>query len=210
MRYFALPLMAAFLTISACSQAAEPTSSSQQKELVISSPALDMKPIGNWIVLKADSHVRFTATQQGNSFTGEFANYDVLINFKEDAVENASVVAEIDVTSIESGDEERDSTLIGTDWFNVKSTPKAVFRSDDFIKTGESSYEARGTLAMKETSQPLNLPFTLDITGSKAEMNGKITLDRTLWNVGSGSWSTDEWVSTNVTIDVKITAENPN
>lgn len=210
MRYFTLPLMATFLTISACSQAAEPTSSSQPTESKVSNAALDIKPIGNWIVLKADSHVKFTATQQGSSFTGEFTNYDVLINFKEDAVENASVVAEIDVTSIASGDEERDSTLVGTDWFNVKSTPKAVFRSDDFIKTGESSYEARGTLSMKGKSQPLTLPFTLDITGSKAQMNGKITLDRTLWNVGAGSWATDEWVSTNVTVDVKITAENPN
>lgn len=208
MRYFALPLTAAFLTISACSQAAEPTSKSADKPVM--SPTSNMKPIGNWIVLKNESHVKFTATQQGNSFTGGFSDYDVLINFKEDAVEDASVVAEIDVTSIGSGDEERDSTLIGKDWFNVKSIPKAVFRSDDFVKTGENSYEARGTLSMKDTSQPLTLPFTLDITGSKAQMDGQVTLDRTLWNVGTGSWSTDEWVSTNVTVDVKISAENPN
>ncbi|WP_051279310.1 YceI family protein [Hellea balneolensis] len=207
MRYFALPITATFLTVSACSQAAEPTSSSQP---TISSPALDMKPIGNWIVVKADSHIKFTATQQGKGFTGEFENYDVLINFNEDAIDAASVVAEIDVSSISTGDEERDSTLIGTDWFNVKSIPKAVFRSDDFIKTGDKRYEARGTLSMKDTSQPLTLPFTLDITGSKAEMDAELTLDRTLWNVGAGSWATDEWVSTKVVVDIKISAENPN
>ena len=72
---------------------------------------------------------------------------------------------------------------------------------------GNNSYEARGTLSMKGKSQPLTLPFILDITGAKAEMEGSVTLDRTLWEVGTGAWSTDEWVSTEVVVDVKISAE---
>jgi len=38
-------------------------------------------------------------------------------------------------------------------------------------------------------------------------MSGQVTIDRTLWNLGSGAWSTDEWVSTAVIIEVKIKAE---
>lgn len=206
MKLLTLPLMTAFLAVSACSQAAEPIA----KQETAPAARTSMERIGNWIVLKDSSHVKFTGSQQGKAFTGEFQKYDVLINFKEDAVEEASVTATIDLASVSAGDKDRDGALPGKEWFDVKNSPKAVFRSDDFIKTGESSYEARGTLSMKGKSQPLTLPFTLDITGSKAQMNGKITLDRTLWNVGAGSWATDEWVSTNVTVDVKITAENPN
>ena len=208
MKIFALPIIAAALSLSACSQASEPTSKLAVEPA--SAPTTQIKRIGNWIVIKSGSHVKFTATQQGKAFTGEFSKYDVLINFNEDAIQDANVMAEIDVTSIASGDAERDSTLVGKEWFNVKSIPKAVFKSDDFVKTGANTYEARGTLMMKDKSQPLTLPFTLDITGSKAEMSGKVTLDRRMWEVGTGSWSTDEWVSTDVVVDVKISAENPN
>ena len=206
MKRFALPLMTALLAVSACSQAAEPTAKLDPAPAAKTS----MERIGNWIVLKDSSHVKFTASQQGKAFTGEFQKYDVLINFKEDAVEEASVTATIDLASVSAGDKDRDGALPGKEWFDVKNTPKAVFQSDDFVKTGDNAYEARGTLSMKGKSQPLTLPFTLDITGARAEMEGEVTIDRTLWEVGSGNWSTNEWVSTKVVVDVKITAENPN
>lgn len=192
------------MAVSGCSQASQPTHNNAAE----AAPA-KMERIGNWLVVKADSHVKFTASQQGNSFTGEFATFDALINFNEDAVENASVTATIDLASVSAGDKERDGALPGKEWFDVKNTPKAVFASDDFVKIGENSYEARGTLSMKGKSHPLTLPFTLDVNGAKAEMAGQVTLDRTLWEVGTGAWSTDEWASTKVTVDVKISAESP-
>lgn len=167
-----------------------------------------MEKIGNWLVVKAASHVKFTATQQGNEFTGTFETFDAIINFKEDTIEKANVTATIDLKSVSAGDKDRDGALPGKEWFNIKAFPKAIFQSNDFIKTGENNYEARGTLSMKGKSQPLTLPFTLDISGAKAEMAGTVTLDRTLWEVGTGAWATDEWVSTKVMVDVKISAEN--
>jgi len=205
MKLSALPLTAIFLAISACSQANEPAA--QLTADPISSPTKSMELIGNWLVLKDDSHVNFTATQQGSEFTGEFKAYDVLINFTEDAIEDANIIATIDIDSVSAGDKDRDGALPGKEWFDVKAFPKAVFQSDDFVKMGNNSYEARGTLSMKGKSQPLTLPFILDITGAKAEMEGSVTLDRTLWEVGTGAWSTDEWVSTEVVVDVKISAE---
>lgn len=210
MKIFALPILTAalVLSLSGCSQASEPAPKLAAQSAPVAAPSAER--IGNWLVNKAESHIHFTASQQGESFTGKFENYDVLINFKEDAIENASVKATIDVSSISASDKDRDGALPGKEWFNVKSFPKAVFQSDNFAKIGSNSYEARGTLTMKDKSQPLTLPFTLDITGAKAEMSGSVTLDRTLWEVGTGAWATDEWVSTDVTVDIKISAENPN
>ncbi|MEP3888850.1 MAG: YceI family protein [Hellea sp.] len=214
MKIFALPIIAAALSlsVSACSQTTSQPSEAAPKLTAASEPlpAAGQERIGNWLVVKKDSHIKFTASQEGKSFTGGFESYDVIINFKEDAIETANVTANIDVGSISAGDKDRDGALPGKEWFNVKSFPEAVFESDDFIKTGNNTYEARGTLTMKDNSQPLTLPFTLDITGSKAEMAGSVTLDRTLWEVGTGAWATDEWVSTDVTVDIKISAETPN
>jgi polyisoprenoid-binding protein YceI len=211
MKLFAIPLTAAFLAVSACSQAAPNTSEpapTPPAKATEAAPA-KMERIGNWLVVKSESHVNFTASLQGKDFTGGFDTFDAVINFKEDAVEDASVTATIHLASVSAGDKERDAALPGKEWFNIKSFPKAVFQSDNFVKTGDGQYEARGTLSMKGKSQPLTLPFTLDIDGSRAEMDGKVTLDRTLWDVGTGNWSTDEWASTKVLVDVKIVAESP-
>lgn len=212
MKILALPLITTLLSISACGQASEPAAkrAAQASEPAPPVTPAKMEQLGNWLVAKADSHIKFTASQQGKSFTGEFKNYDVVINFKEDAIDDASVLATIDVSSISAGDKDRDGALPGKEWFNVKSFPKAVFQSGEFTKTGNNSYEARGTLSMKGKSQLFTLPFTLDINGSKAQMSGQVKLDRTLWEVGTGAWATDEWVSTDVTVDIKISAENPN
>lgn len=208
MKLSALPIAATFLAIAACSQASEPTTKLTAEPASSSAP--NAETIGNWRVVKTDSHVEFTASQQGTEFTGEFERFDALINFDENAIDKATVTATIDLTSVAAGDKDRDGALPGKEWFNVKNFPKAVFQSDDFVKTGANSYEARGTLSMKEATQPLTLPFTLDINGTQAEMEGTVTLDRTLWEVGTGAWATDEWVSTTVIVDVKIKAEASN
>ncbi|MDB2438259.1 YceI family protein [Hellea sp.] len=212
MKIITLPLIAALLAVSACSQASEPAAkrAAQATEPAPVATLAKVERVGNWTVIKANSHIKFTASQQGKSFTGEFKDYDVVINFKKDALKEAGVTATINVASIAAGDKDRNSALPGKEWFNVTAFPKAVFKSDDFVKVSGNQYEARGTLTMKGKSQPLTLPFTLDINGAKAQMAGKVKLDRTLWKVGTGSWSTDEWVSTDVTVDIKISAESAN
>jgi len=209
MRLFAIPLITAFLAISSCSQAAPNTAESTPPAKIAEANPAKMEHIGNWVVVKTDSHVKFTASQQNTEFTGEFSTFDAVISFKEDAVEQASVTATIHLASVSAGDKERDGALPGKEWFDVKNFPKAVFQSDDFVKLDGNSYEARGTLMMKGKSQPLTLPFTLDIDDARAKMAGSVTIDRTLWEVGTGAWSTDEWASTKVVVDVKIVAESP-
>jgi len=206
MRRFTIPLMAAALIFASCNQSTETVPNATETPPVTT---MDMERIGNWLVIPDKSNIQFTATQQSESFTGEFLNYSVLINFKEDQLDTANVRAAIDLSSVSAGNKDRDGALPGKEWVAVKSFPEAIFRSDEFVKTGEGTYEARGTLSMKGTSHPVTLPFTLDINGSVADMTGRVTLDRTLWDVGSGTWASGDQVSTEVVVDIKISAESP-
>lgn len=162
---------------------------------------------GAWEKIDAESHLKFTAKQQGDEFTGQFETFETDIVFDPANLEAASIKAVIDITSVAAGSKDRDGALPGKDWFFVKKFPNAVFESTEFSKTGDDSYEAAGTLSIKGVSQPLTLPFTLTITDGIADMSGQVTIDRTQWKVGSGAWSTDEWVSTAVVLDIKIKAE---
>ncbi len=62
-----------------------------------------------------------------------------------------------------------------------------------------------GTLSIRGVSKAVQLPFTLTITGNKADMNGSLVIDRSLWSIGAGSWQ-DHSVDPNVTVKVKLSA----
>lgn len=167
-----------------------------------------MLKVGNWTLVPSESHIKFTATQTGDVFTGEFKAFEAVISFDPDDVEGASVTATIDMSSFEAGDDERNGALPSKDWFFVKSHPKAVFQSDNFTKLSDDKYEAAGTLTLKGKTQALTLPFELNIEGTRAVMKGSVSLNRGDYGVGQGAWATDEWVSLDVKIDVKVTATN--
>jgi len=197
-------IFATAISISGCSQAQEAAPLSAQVSAKVKQ---DKAQTGNWAVIAAESHVKFTAKQQGNGFTGQFNEFEADINFDPANIGAASVTAAIDIASIMAGDKDRDGALPGKEWFFTKKFPKAVFQSNDFTQTGPESYAAAGTLSIKGTDHPLTLPFTLTVKDGTADMSGQVTIDRTLWELGSGVWSTDEWVSTAVDIDIKIKAE---
>lgn len=196
--------MTATLAFAACSQAQENANSNASP---INTAQNHQAIKSQWDVILPKSHVKFTAQQQGQDFTGQFNKFDANIQFNPDNLDKARVSAMIDISSISAGDKDRDGALPGSDWFFVKKFPKAVFKSDDFTQTGQNSYAAAGVLSIKGVNHPLTLPFTLDISNQEATMNGRVTIDRTLWGIGSGAWSNDEWVSTSVIIDIKIQAE---
>jgi len=188
-----------------CSQAGE----TNPAEGANASPAAQSEAMGNWAVDRANSHIRFTGSQQGTEFSGHFGDFSAVINFDKAAVDKANVSVSIDVGSIDAGDKDRNGALPGRDWFFVKDFPTARFESDDFEHLGGESYEARGRLVMKGIEQDLTLPFTLEFVDGKAFMDSTFSIDRTLWNVGTGDWASGEWVGKDVALSIHIEASNP-
>lgn len=46
---------------------------------------------------------------------------------------------------------------------------------------------AEGTLTIRDRTHPVTLPFTLEIEGDTARMQGATTLDRMRYDVGAGT-----------------------
>lgn len=159
----------------------------------------------NWTVVQDESHLKFTAKQEGKPFTGEFKTFDADIKFDLDNLDASMVTVTIPLVQVDAGTRDRNSTLPDKVWFSTKKFPEAVFESNDITSVGGNDYLAKGTLTLKGLSKNLDLPFSLDIT-DQAVMTSNITLDRTVWNVGEDPWNTDEWVSLAVELDIKVVA----
>lgn len=164
---------------------------------------------GNWLIVPSESHIKFSAKQEGEPFTGSFERFSGYIQFLPEQLDASSVRIEIPIESISAGTKDRDNTLPGKVWFSTKAFPKAVFEASDFSRISGNDYVATGTLTMKGKTLPLELPFNLDINNGRAVMTATPMLDRTKWDVGADPWNTDEWVSTGVALDIRVVATDP-
>ncbi|MFW5661776.1 MAG: YceI family protein [Oceanicaulis sp.] len=157
----------------------------------------------DWTLDQAASRVAFEATAFGSPFTGAFEDFSADITLDPDNLDAARIEAVVRAGSAELSNAQYASNMNGGDGLAVEQHPEARFVSDDIRAAGDG-YEAVGTLTVKGRSQPLTLPFTLEIDDDRAVANGSFTIDRAEFGVGSGSWSD---VGPSVTVTVHVEAD---
>lgn len=158
-----------------------------------------------WTVAKG-STLGFTATWSGEALQGKFTRWTADILFSPEALDRSKLTVSIDMTSAETGDAQRDSSLPGDDFFAAAANPRATFTASRFRKTGEGRYVADGTLSLRGVKKPLSLPFSLKIDGDTATARGVTTLDRTTFGVGQGEWASTDQIAANVKVSFALTA----
>lgn len=193
-------LISSFVGLSAALSACSQASSAEEAQTVSTSEVT-----ANWDIQADDSHIQFSAEQEGTTFTGEFREFSGVISFDPAAPETGSVRITVPLKSVDAGSKDRTSSLPDKVWFSAKAFPEAVYTSSDISAQGDG-YVAKGELTLKGVSVPLDLPFNLDVDGTSAVMTSTVEMDRTLWNIGAAPWDTDEWVSRTVKLDLKVTA----
>jgi polyisoprenoid-binding protein YceI len=172
---------------------------------LIASPAL-AAPAARWAVDSAASKLGFKGAMNGEAFTGVFKRWSADIAFDPKNLPGSKAAVSVDVGSAATGDADRDQAMPTADWFAAAKFPKATFVTSSIKNTGGDHYVAQGMLSIRGASRPAALPFTLDIAGDTAKMNGELVLDRTAFGVGQGQWANGQVVDTKVTVVVAVTA----
>jgi polyisoprenoid-binding protein YceI len=137
---------------------------------------------------------------------GSFKQWTADIVFSPDDLKNSSLTVRVDLASVATGDEQRDSALPSADWFDVANHPTAIFQASQFKKVAEGSYKADGTLSLRDKTAPLVLSFKLKIVGDKATAKGSTTLDRTVFGVGQGEFLATDQIPAAVKVSFNLTA----
>jgi len=156
-----------------------------------------------WTVDYDKSAVTFTGEASGDAFDGEFETFQAEIRFDPDNLEGSAINASVVVTSINSGDNSRDSEALSDNWLNPSIQPEARFTSTDIRATADG-YEAVGSLSVKGEAREFTLPFTVEIEGDTAIASSSFGFQRRQWNVGGGDF--DDSVSDSISVAIDITA----
>jgi len=99
---------------------------------------------------------------------GKFANFSASIVTAENPADS-SVVAEIDLTSINTGNEQRDGHLRSADFFEVDNHPVMTYRSTAVDADGDD-WRLDGDLTLHGTTRPV--PLKLELNGFTADPYG--------------------------------------
>lgn len=160
----------------------------------------------DWSVDAARSTLGFTGSVSGKDFEGKFKSWSAEIAFDQANPSSGHAKVTIDMASAVTGDRQRDAALPGSDWFDVKKAPQALFEASGFKALGGNRFEADGTLTIRGIKKSVAMPFTLDLTGDDAHAKGKLDIVRTDYGVGQGEWSTADTVGLNVSITFDLIA----
>lgn len=148
----------------------------------------------------ARSSVSFSGSAQGEAFEGKFTRFSATVSI--DAAATA-LTAEVDVTSVDTQNSERDETLATAEFFDFANFPKAMFRTTACRAAGSGRFECDAELTIRDRTRKLAFPFTLDEDG-RATLDAKVTLDRTQFDVGTGDWAGEDAVAHAVEVTVHL------
>ncbi|HAU1296015.1 TPA: YceI family protein [Legionella pneumophila] len=160
-----------------------------------------------WEIIPAQSEITFTGTQNGAPVTGRFKAFTGQIFADPSNYKAGSIHITIDMNSIAAPFEDIVTTLASPDWFNVKAFPNAEFKATKFNQLDDKTYEAEGTLTVRDKSAPVTLKFVVEqVSNDQALVEGSTTIKRSTFGVGQGEWASTDEIQDEVIVRFKISA----
>jgi polyisoprenoid-binding protein YceI len=143
---------------------------------------------------KAHSRVTFTVTKWGFAeVEGRFYDFIGNVVFDEQHPEQSRVDWRVRIDSVETGAPNRDKALQGRDYFDAARFPEMRFVSDSVTPLGNSRFEVKGQLTIRDKTRPVTIratysgSHTIPQEGTYTIFQTEFTIDRYDFGVVGGS-----------------------
>jgi polyisoprenoid-binding protein YceI len=124
----------------------------------------------------AHSNVQFSIRHMMiSNVRGSFTKVTGAVEYDADNVATTTVSAEVDVTSINTGDEKRDGHLKSADFFEVDKYPTMTFVSRKVEKTGDDEFRVTGDLTIHGVTKETILTAS-EVTSEGTDPWGQIRI----------------------------------
>jgi len=165
-----------------------------------------------WTVVPAQSSVTFVGTQQGEKFTGVFGAFTARIRFAPAELASSRLESTLQMGSVTTMSEERDDTLVTSQWFDSVQFPTATFRTVAVRAAaagapgaaGAAGFTADADLTIKDRTKRIVFPFSWQARPDAAVLDARVTIDRLDFGVGAGEWADESIVGRKVEVIVHL------
>jgi len=115
---------------------------------------------------KSHANLSFSYNHLGYSTTeGRFGNWDGTLLIDKDEPSRSSIEFTIDITSLDTFFDDRDTHFLSADFFDAGKYPTATFKSTKVEKTGENQLQVTGDLTIKDITKPVTLEVNVTAFG---------------------------------------------
>ncbi len=134
----------------------------------------------SWVIDNVHSHIGFSVKHvMVTTVRGQFKSYRATqVNIDPTDFTRSSFAGEIDVASIDTGNNDRDNHLRTNDFFDAPNHPKILFKTVRIEKTGPGEFTVLGDLTIRGVTQAVSLdveyngvaksPYGKTVTGLSA------------------------------------------
>jgi polyisoprenoid-binding protein YceI len=160
---------------------------------------------------KSHSYIGFSVKYMGFAMVrGRFETFNGTFKYNEKDIVKTSVSLSIDVNSIDTDNERRDTDLKSGNWFDVENFPQITFVSNG-VRRIDSGFEIIGNLTIKSVTNEVVIKMNpasgvlKDVRGdSQVILSGETTINRTAFGVEGKRWSAVKEGITGVADEVRI------
>lgn len=145
-------------------------------------------PTGTWTVDPAHSNVEFSAKHLGiATVRGAFNQFEGTFEVGEDG--SAHARGTVEVASIDTNEDQRDTHLRSEDFFHAEVHPQLSFESSEIRPVGEDTFLIHGDLTMRGVTRPIVLEAELQGTeidpwgNERVGLEARGQLNRRDWNM---------------------------
>ena len=114
--------------------------------------------VQRWHIDPAHSEIRFKVKHMMiSTVTGSFKKFSATVESPENGFDNARIMFEADVSSIDTGMPDRDNHLKSDDFFNAQAYPRLTFVSTSMERKSEEEYVLKGRLTIRDVTKDVTL-----------------------------------------------------
>lgn len=150
------------------------------------------------------SEIRFVAKQMNVPTEGRFRKFSADIQFDPARPEAAKAQIEVDLGSIDMGNEDGETEVKRRPWFNIELFPKASFTGAAAKPLGGGRFEMPGKLGIKGIFRDVTLAFALRQEGGNLVAEGSYPLQRLDFKIGEGAWADTDTVANEVQVRFRV------
>ena len=152
---------------------------------------------------QAGSSLKFTASYEGESFTGRFEQFDAAIRFDPANLADSRFDVRIALASAQTDNEERDDALMEPEFFDAKAKPEARYEANRFTKLKDGRWRADGTLTLRGVKKAVPLVFSWT-AGPRPVLVGEAVVNRLDFGVGTGEWGDLALIPNKVVVNTRL------
>jgi len=148
------------LLVPACRRDTAPASTGPDNASAPALPIPSVPQTSKWELDSENSSAGFVCKHVFSNVRGMFQQPSGTVILDEATPANSKVNATINVSSITTGVEERDTHLKSAEFFDVAKYPVITFVSSSVSKSSATSYSVTGSLTMHGVTKPVTLAVT--------------------------------------------------